>query len=125
MQYHASNNLTSILLLCLQLLAPLPAPFMVEKQTVAAVGSAFNKASFVQSAQDFETQAFSKELNRGVMEVESMSGYQYNTIQAKQSLTAEGVQQKVYNIYEDIALSDAYLHGYFSQVRNHIHLIHR
>lgn len=106
---------------------------MVEKQTVAAVGSAFNKASIVQSAQDFETQAFSKELIRGVMEVESMSGYQYNTIQAKQSLVSTqrntlrpaSYQQKVYNIYEDIALSDAYLHGYFSQVRNQIHLIYR
>lgn len=86
----------------------------------------------MQSAQDFETSRFNKELNRGIMEVDGMSGYQHNMIQAQHSpisshrniLQSASFRQKVHNIYEDIALPDGYLHGYFSQVGNQIHLIH-
>lgn len=94
------------------------------------VGSAFNKAAMVRSDQGFETQAHNRTLNRGVMEVENMSGYQYNALQAQPSLMSThrntlrsaSFRQDVRNIYEEMALPDGYLYGYFAQVGNQIRL---
>ncbi|KAF4070847.1 hypothetical protein AMELA_G00278230 [Ameiurus melas] len=99
------------------------APVVADQQTVATVGSTFNKASMVQSAQGFDTRVLNNELQRGVMEVDSMSGYQHNTLQAqhtlgsthRNTLRSASFRQKVHNIYEETALPDYYLHEYFSQ----------
>lgn len=108
------------------------APVVADQQTVAAFGNTFNKASMVQSAQGFDTRVLNNKLQRGVMEVDSMSEYQHNTLQAQHALESThrntlhsaSFRQKVHNIYEEIALPDCYLHDYFSQVGNQIHLIH-
>lgn len=123
-----------VLVLCSQLLAPLSVPFVSEQQTVTAavLGSSLAKASMVQSAQGFDTRVLNKELSRGVMEVDSMSPYQYNTNQAQHTLMSThsntlrsaSFRQNVHNVYEEMALPDGYLHGYFSQVGNQTHLIH-
>lgn len=116
----------------LQLVPLMFAPVAAEQQTAAALCSSANNAAMVQSAQAFDTMVFNKELNQGVMEVDRMYGYRHSTVQAQQSLVSAqrnsfhsaSFRQKAHNIYEDIALADSYLYGYFSQVGNQIHLIH-
>lgn len=106
---------------------------MADRQTaVAAVGSSLNKPAIVQNAQGFGTMALNNEFQRGNMEVDSMFGYQHSTLQSQHSigsihrntLYSASFRQKRHNIYEEMALPDGYLYGYFSQVGNQKCFIH-
>lgn len=105
---------------------------MADQQTVAAFGSGFNQASMVQSAQCLDASMLNKEPNGDVMEVDGISGYQLDTIQAQQFIVSPqrntphsaSFRHKVHKTYAEMAPLDGYLHGYFSQVGNQRHLNH-
>ncbi|TSK58113.1 Desmoglein-2 [Bagarius yarrelli] len=93
-------------------------PVGAEHQTTLC--STSNHAAVVQSAHAFDTRVFNKELNRGSMDVDSTYGYHLqtqNTLMSTQRNIhhSASFKKKVLNIYEEIALPNDYLHGYFTQ----------
>ncbi|KAI5619856.1 desmoglein-2 [Silurus asotus] len=101
-------------------------PLVADQQTVGtveAVCSSLNKASMVQTAQSFDTRVLSNEMNRGVMEMDNTFGYQHNTMQAQHALMSThrntlhsaSFRHKVHSVYDEMALPDGFLFGYFSQ----------
>lgn len=99
----------------------LSTPFVAEQSLMTMAGNGASKASMMIAKQADGRAIFSQKQVGGVMEMDSMSECQHNTLSAEHygsTLRSTSFRHRIHDIYEGIALPDYYLHDYFAQVGN-------